>query len=376
MAAQGEEGDLCMSTFVLSGGGTAGHINPALALAHYLKSEGHKVYFAGTPGGVEAELVPAAGIEFVPFSATGFDRSRPWTLLSGVSRIAMSTRKAARWFKEIKPDAVVGFGGYVSIPVARAAEQHDIPVILHEQNSVMGMANKYLAAKADAICLTYAVAGDAVEDKEKIHLTGNPVRASIFEATRAEGRRALGVPDDARMLLVFGGSLGARHINEAVGALKDELLERSDLYILHATGPRELDQVIERLDLSEDQAKRYRVVGYIDNMADALAAADVAISRAGATSLAEISARAVPAIFVPFPYATADHQTLNARAYVDSGAAWMIADEDIDDARFKDMVCELLDDDAAREKMTEAAKSLGAQQATENLAKVVLSCVK
>lgn len=365
-----------MSTFVLSGGGTAGHINPALALAQYLEDEGHEVYFAGTPNGVESRLVPAAGVKFVPFEATGFDRSRPWTLLTGVARIAASTRKAARWFKEIDPDAVVGFGGYVSIPVARAAEGHGIPVILHEQNSVMGMANRYLAAKADAVCLTYAVAGDAIENKDKIHLTGNPVRESIFGATRSEGRAALDIPQDARMLLIFGGSLGARHINEAIISLKDDLLAREDLHILHATGPKELDRVVEQLDLTEEEKTRYHVVGYIDGMADALAAADAVVSRAGATSLAEISARCVPAILVPFPFATADHQTTNARAYVDSGAAWMIADEDIDDVRFKDMVCTLIDDEAERSKMTEAAKGLGTQHATANLANVVLSCVK
>ncbi len=365
-----------MSTFVLSGGGTAGHITPALALAEHLTDAGHEVHFAGTPHGVEADLVPRAGIDFTSFEATGFDRSRPWTLLTGIWHLSKSTKAAKRWFDKIKPDAVIGFGGYVSIPVARAAEELGIPVILHEQNSVMGMANKYLSKKADAVCLTYDVAGSSIEDKSKIRVTGNPVRASILSATREEGRANMGIPADARMLLVFGGSLGARHLNEAIAAMKDDLLARKDLYIVHVTGPKELESVKGMLELSAEEGERYRVVGYLDDMPDAMAAADAIVSRAGASSLAEISARGVPSILVPFPYATADHQTTNAKAYVGSGAAWMTADEDIDGSEFKEKVLQIVDDADERRKMTDAARGLGAQHATERLAKVVLSCVK
>ena len=140
---------------VLSGGGTAGHINPALALADVLKQRGCEVRFAGTPTGVEARLVREAGIPFTPFEAQGFNRNHPLTLPKAVLTIQKSTTLARRWFDEIRPDAVVGFGGYVCIPVARAAEQRGIPVVVHEQNSVMGMANKYLAKRAAAVCLTY-----------------------------------------------------------------------------------------------------------------------------------------------------------------------------------------------------------------------------
>ena len=146
---------------VLSGGGTAGHINPALALADVLKQRGCEVRFAGTPTGVEARLVREAGIPFTPFEAQGFNRNHPLTLPKAVLTIQKSTTLARRWFDEIQPDAVVGFGGYVCIPVARAAEQRGIPVVVHEQNSVMGMANKYLAKRAAAVCLTYEHASRA-----------------------------------------------------------------------------------------------------------------------------------------------------------------------------------------------------------------------
>ena len=180
---------------VLSGGGTAGHINPALALADVLRERGHEVLFAGTPGGIESRLVPAAGIPYQAFEAAGFNRNHPLTLPKAIMKIQRSTKLARKWFTEVHPDCVVGFGGYVCIPVARAAEQRGIPVVVHEQNSVMGMANKYLARQARAVCLTYEHAAQALSDKSKVVLTGNPVRASVFAATRAEGRAAFGIPE-------------------------------------------------------------------------------------------------------------------------------------------------------------------------------------
>ena len=363
-----------MANVVLSGGGTAGHINPALALAEVLESRGHTVYFAGTPGGVEARLVPQAGIDFTPFEASGFNRGHPMSILKGVRKISKSTKLAKRWFSEVKPDVVVGFGGYVSIPVARAAEEMGIPVVLHEQNSVMGMANKYLSTRADAVCLTYECSGAHVSDRGRVHVTGNPVRARIMQATREEGRKMLGIPEDAMMLLVFGGSLGARHINSAVSSLKDELLARDGLYIVHITGPKELGTVEDELSLSDAERERYKVMGYQDNMPETLAAADVVVSRAGATSLAEISARAVPAILVPFPYAAENHQVKNAQEYVDAGAAHMLLDDQLDSPEFASALFELLDGVDARETMHAAAKGFDTAGAAGVLADIVLSC--
>ncbi len=361
-----------MTTIVLSGGGTAGHINPALALAEELQDRGCEVYFAGTPQGVEATLVPKAGIPFKAFEASGFDRSNPASLIKGVAKIAKSTKKAKAWFDEIKPDAVVGFGGYVSIPVSRAAEQAGIPVVIHEQNSVMGMANKYLSKSAAAVCLTYELQDQSFPSGTDVRITGNPVRASVLSANKADARAALGIPEDAEMLLVFGGSLGARHINKAIVAMKDELLLRPNLYIMHITGPKELESVDRALNLTEEEAKRYVTLGYQDRMAEALASADVIVSRTGATSLAEISALALPAILVPFPFATADHQTTNARSYVDAGAALMVADADVEGAQFKEAVLKLIDDEDLRAKMHEAALGLETVHASKKLADCVM----
>ena len=350
---------------VLSGGGTAGHINPALALADVLKQRGCEVRFAGTPTGVEARLVREAGIPFTPFEAQGFNRNHPLTLPKAVLTIQKSTTLARRWFDEIRPDAVVGFGGYVCIPV-----------VVHEQNSVMGMANKYLAKRAAAVCLTYEHAAEALADKSRVRVTGNPVRESVFSATREQGRARFGVPEGARMLLVTGGSLGARHLNQAVAALKDELLAYGDLHIVQVTGPKELDAVREQLALSPEQQARWQLLGYTDHMGDAMAAADIVVSRAGATSLAEISARALPALLVPFPFATEDHQTMNAQACVEAGAAYLVADADVEGPEFARKLRELIEDEDVRARMTAAARAQKTRDAAGLLADAVMEAAR
>ena len=353
---------------VLSGGGTAGHINPAIALADELAARGHEVRFAGTPNGVEARLITEAGIPFTPFEAAGFNRNHPTTIVKGVRLISKSTKAAKKWFEEIRPDVVVAFGGYVCLPVGRAAEQMGVPVVLHEQNSVMGMANKSLAGKASTVCLTYEHAATDVHDRGKVVVTGNPVRSSVLSATREQGRAMLGIPTESRMLLVFGGSLGARHINQAVCALKERLLAEDDLYIVHVTGPKEYDTVVNDLDLTPEQARRWMLFGYQDHMGKCLAAADAVVSRSGATSLAEISALGIPALLVPFPFATEDHQTTNARAYVDAGCAFMIADDEVEGPEFERLLLELVQDAGVRERMTQAAHEQKTRDAVRLLA--------
>lgn len=360
---------------VLTGGGTAGHIYPALALAEKLKAEGCEVWFAGTPGGIEARIVPDAGIPFVPFESSGFNRRHLMTLPKGVARILASTRKAKKWFRDIGPDAVVAFGGYVSIPVARAAEQTGVPVVVHEQNSVMGMANKYISKKAKAVCLTYEEAAKYVPEGVEWTVTGNPVRSAVVSTTRQQGRAYLNIPEDATLLVVFGGSKGARHINEAVAAMKEDLLAVPGLHVVHITGEAELEHTKDLLSLGEEEKARYHVMGYEDHMAETLAAADAVVSRAGATSLAEISAKAIPAILVPYPYATNDHQRTNAQAYADAGASLLVDDAELDSESFRSAVLRLASDASERERMRNAMLALQPGDAAAKLDEVVESCL-
>lgn len=358
-------------TAVLTGGGTAGHIYPALALAERLQERGWHVLYAGTPQGIEARLAPEAGLPFEAFDASGFDRSRPWTLITGGARILKSERRAKRWLSDTEADAVIGFGGYVSVPVVRAAEALKIPVVVHEQNSVMGLANKMASKHADAVCLTYACTRDEVPGNVDVEVTGNPVRKLVMCADRASARASLGIPEGSVMLLVFGGSLGARHINQALVGMKDDLLARDGVRVMHVTGPKELVATEAALALTPEDRARYQVLGYQDRMPEALAAADVIVSRAGATSLAEISARGIPAVLVPYPHATADHQTTNARAWVDSGAALMFSDDEVEGAAFKDAVLSLVGDADARQALHECASKADSANAAERLADVV-----
>ena len=227
---------------------------------------------------------------------------------------------------------------------------------------------------AARVCISVPAARAVFEregDPDHVLMTGNPVRRSVIEGDRARGRKTLGVPEDATLLLVFGGSLGARHLNERVASLKSELLTRENLYILHSTGADGFEETERALALTPEEAKRYRVQPYIDNMGDMLAAADLVLSRSGASSVAEIAALAVPSVLVPYPHATADHQTTNARYLVDAGAGVLCADADIDAPAFADELLHLIDDAAVRDAMRQAARGLAQDRAAALLADAV-----
>ena len=364
--------------FVLSGGGTAGHINPAIALGEELEARGHNVYFAGTPQGLESKLIPECGFKFKAFEATGFDRTRPYTAVKALRHLSASTAAARKWFKEIKPDAVVCFGAYVSLPIGRAAKAEKIPVIIHEQNSVMGMANKSMSKYANTICLTYQEAKDQVRKsrRDNIEITGNPVRKQIVEASREEGRRNLGVKDDETMLLVFGGSLGAKHINYAVADMKAQLLNKKKLVVVHLTGKDEYERVRDQLNLNNIEARRWKVIPYQDKMGETLAAADLILSRAGASSLAEISALCKPALLIPYPYATANHQQINAKSLQDIGAAEVLSDDDLDYQVFDDTLTQLISHKARRDKMEKALRKADFANSVSKLADIVEKSAK
>lgn len=360
---------------VMSGGGTAGHIYPALTVAEELRAGGRdEVTFVGTPDGPEARLVPGAGVAFVGLRAKGFDRARPLTLVTGVATVLGSTVRAVRLLRSVRADVVAGFGGYVSIPVGLAAVLTRTPLVLHEQNSVPGLANRMLSGWARAVGVTYEASSGYLKHPGRVVVTGNPVRAAVLGATRASGREALGIAGDSVVLLVFGGSRGARHINHAVVALRDELLAQPDVVVLHVAGHSEAGDVRERLAAAGgDESGRYRVFEYLEDMGSAIAAADLVIARAGATSIAEITALGRAAVLVPYPYATDDHQTLNARAVSQAGAGVLVADAELDGGEFVGMVTGLLRDGSRRATMAAASAALGRPDAGARVAALVRS---
>lgn len=363
--------------FVISAGGTAGHINPALAVADELRHRGHEILFVGTPDHIESRLATQAGFEFTGFAVSGFDKAHPLTMLTSGVKLLKATRCAKKLFARKRPDAVITFGAYVSIPVGRAAFEMDIPLVIHEQNSVTGMANVYLAKHATAIALTYAESAKGIEGAhcEPVVL-GNPVRSSFENCTREQARAALGISDDATVLFVMGGSLGAQHINKAICEMKERLLAIDELHVIQSTGEGDYENVHSQLNLSDVERERWRVSPYIDSMNEVLAASDLVISRAGATSLAEIMTVGVPAVLVPYPHARADHQTLNAQSCVELGAARLVPDSEVETAGFADLVIGLLDDTACRDTMKQACKKLSGSDARMRLADMVEQCAR
>jgi len=349
-------------------------VYPALTVAEQFAAAPDEVTFVGTPDGLEARIVPAAGVRFRPLAASGFDRARPVTLVTSSLRIAASTVRAWRWLGAERPDAVIGFGGYVSIPVGLAAALRRVPLVLHEQNSVPGIANRVLSRFAEAVAVTYEESAPSFAHPGRVVVTGNPVRRAVLDADRDAGRRSLGLSTDAPVLLVFGGSRGARHLNSALVALRDQLLAVPGLQIIHVAGKAEASSVSAALYQSGgDGGGRWRVLEYLDDMGSALAACDLVVARAGATSIAEITALGVPSVLVPYPYATDDHQTKNARTLVAHGAAEVIADADLDGQRFGDAVVRLLGDAEVRATMAAASRALGRPDAASRVADLARS---
>ena len=362
-------------TVAIAAGGTAGHVNPALALADELRERGHEVHFFGESRRLEGTLVPKEGFPFHPVHVTGFDRRRPWTLVTALMHLSHEEHRLIEAFGSGElpmPDVAIGFGAYLELPLMRAAAKLGIPIALHEQNSVPGLANKRTAKSARLIALGQPAAEDVMRScagrSSEVVFTGNPVRSSVLEGDRSRGRVALGIPQDATVLLVFGGSLGARHVNERLASIKRELLAIEGLHVVHSTGKNGYDETLQALDLTDAEVSRWRVMPYIDDMGDTLAAADLVVSRAGASSVAEIAALAVPSILVPYPLATADHQTTNARLLTDAGAAVKFSDDDIDGDAFRDELLGLLGDAPRRSSMREAARGLAQDKAAAMLA--------
>lgn len=349
----------------MSGGGTAGHVYPALTVAAELADE-HDVTFIGTPNGLEARLVPEAGVRFRGLPSRGFDRARPLSLLTAVVVMAFSAIKAWRWFGAERPDVVIGFGGYVSLPVGLAAVARKIPLVLHEQNSVPGLANRVLSRWASAAGVTYEESAPLLFRTRAVEVTGNPVRPEVLASSRVTGRARLGVRDEDLVLLVFGGSRGARHLNQAIARLKHRLMAVDGLVVIHVTGPSELESV--RGLLGDVDTHRWHTHAYLDGMGDVIAASDLVVCRAGATTIAELTALGAPSILVPYPYATDDHQTKNAVTLVEHGAAIAIADSELDDAGFGDEIVALLGDGKRRANMAAASRSLARTDAADRVA--------
>jgi UDP-N-acetylglucosamine--N-acetylmuramyl-(pentapeptide) pyrophosphoryl-undecaprenol N-acetylglucosamine transferase len=359
---------------LLAGGGTAGHVFPAIALAREVVSMGHDVRFVGTSAGQEGGLVSGAGFEFVAVEARPFERRVSLRAVTAPIAAVRSV-KACRPLVEAA-DVVVGMGGYVSVPVVLAALRSRRPVVLHEQNAVPGLANRAFARPARRVALAFAEARRALPRRARTVLTGNPVRAEILavatdrERLAKEARTELELDEGKRTIVVFGGSQGALHVNRAFAeALR--VWDRSDLQVVLLTGPVHVEAV--RASLPAGGTVTVRVQGFLERMELAYAVADAVVARAGATTIAEIAVSGLPSLLVPYPYATGRHQEANARALQRAGAATMVLDDELDGCVLADRIEWLLSDDHRLRSMGERARAWSKPDAANALARTVLA---
>lgn len=355
---------------VIAGGGTGGHIFPAVAIGHALKrlAPDTELLFVGAKGKMEMEKVPLEGFKIVGLDIAGFDRGNMMKNLSLPFKIIKSYMQARSILNDFRPDAVVGVGGYASFPMLNAAQGRGIPTLIQEQNSFAGKSNKILGKKAHAVCVGYDKM-DRFFPKSKIIYTGNPVREKIAQSkvTHSDGLKWAGLDEQKKTVLIVGGSLGAKSINEAIDAHLEELLD-AGLQVIWQTGKPYHEQAKKRAEGKEGVVK---VFDFIRDMDYAYAAADVVISRAGALAIAELCIVAKPVIFVPYPFAAEDHQTSNAMALVEHNAAMMVKNSDAK-ADLVNKLKKLLTDNAMQELMTRNLQALAIKDADERIAKKVL----
>jgi UDP-N-acetylglucosamine--N-acetylmuramyl-(pentapeptide) pyrophosphoryl-undecaprenol N-acetylglucosamine transferase len=365
---------------LFAGGGTAGHINPALAVAGYIK-ERHPdatISYIGTERGLESRLVRESGYDFYAIEVAGFQRKLSLQNIKrnvdAVKKMFTSSAKAKKLLLDLKPDVVVGTGGYVSGPVLREAAKLKIRTCIHEQNAYPGVTTKALAGMVDTVMLAMPEAEKHLKCRTEPVVTGNPVRGSILTADRDAARKLLGV-GNRPMILSFGGSLGARPINEAAVGLIAHNAKSGKYFHMHGTGRNGYDSTLRQLKergVDPDAFENISVREYIDNMDDCLAAADLVICRSGAITLSELQNCGKPSILIPSPYVAENHQFHNAMTLKKCGAAEIIEEKDLTEESLISAVSMLIDNKQRLEQMGAKAKKSAISDANLRIYNVIM----
>jgi UDP-N-acetylglucosamine--N-acetylmuramyl-(pentapeptide) pyrophosphoryl-undecaprenol N-acetylglucosamine transferase len=339
---------------VIAAGGTAGHVVPAIAVADALRAEGAEVSFVGGER-AEAELVPRAGYELDQLNVEGLNRTNPLKALRALGKAGAAVAQARRILRKRRADAVLGGGGYVAGPVGLAAALSRTPLVLTEADSHLGISNRALASRARRVCLAFPIEG---RTGDRYLLTGRPVPPKITD--RAHARAQLGIGEDETCVLVFGGSLGARSINQAA----PEAFKDAPYRVVHVAGTRDHATLTS-------PGPRYVLLDYLAPFGTALAAADVAVARSGG-SVFELAQYGLPSVLIPYPHASADHQSSNAKWMADAGAARILTDAELTPQRLREATDAVLAD---REAMSQAALALAKPDAAQVIAHEILAAV-
>lgn len=359
---------------LFAGGGTAGHINPALAVAGYIKKKtpDAEILYIGAKGGMEERLVPKAGFDFKGITVSGFKRSFSLSAIKSnlvtVKNAVTASAESKKIIKEFKPDICMGTGGYVSGPVIRAAAKLGIPTVIHEQNAFPGVTTKMLSKYAKRVMLAMPQAQKYLNENCRCVITGNPVRGEILTADKEQSRKALGL-DGRPVILSFGGSLGARKINENVADLIARSGKDGKYQVIHAYGQygKWFPDLLREKGIDPDKCENLDIREYIDDMPVCLAASDLVIARAGAITLSEIQAQGKPAVLIPSPNVAENHQFHNAMAMVEAGAAVLIEEKDLTGQAVTETVDRLAGDESALRRYSENAKKLAIPDANERI---------
>lgn len=371
--------------YLFAGGGTGGHIYPALSIAQALleMDPSAEIVFVGSKRGLEKKIVPRHGFELKCLDIQAFQRKLSLDTLITLYKASMAVLSANKIITEFRPDVVIGTGGYVSGPPVFAAQLRKIPTVLQEQNALPGATTRILAKRADLVCVGYAVAKERlaaqVRRPDKVKDLGNPIRLNIMQTTRDEGYRILRLDPGKFTILVFGASQGSRAINKTMLALWPRLVGLTDWQVLWQTGENQYDLIRAELPPEftevEPQVIQYRnlqVRSYIHQMSAALAVSDLVIARAGAISLAEITAKGIPSILIPLPTAAENHQEHNARALERIGAAKVILEKDLHAESLWSQLINLINDEQQRQAMAEASRAVGKPLAATEIAQEIM----
>lgn len=364
--------------FVVSGTGTGGHIYPALAIAKGLKEKypGSEILFVGGSYGLESKLVPQAGFQLKTISAAGFVRKFTLKNLIVLGKATISLGRAWQIMRQFQPRVVIGTGGYVCGPVILAAAIGGIPTLIHEQNAYPGLTSRILAYFTRGIAVTFADSKKYFPRAKWLEVTGLPVRSELVntQVQPEEARQRLGLPANKRLILSFGGSQGAQGINRAMLQLFKILLTDKEKHFLHVTGPSQYEDFVNQacsLGLKMTNNGNITIVPYLNEMPLAMRAADLAVCRAGASTLAELTAAGLPAILIPYPYAAGNHQEHNARAIVNQGAALLVLEQELSGAKLAEIIETLFNSPDILSAMAWSSKKISRPQALADILEMI-----
>ena len=366
-------------------GGTAGHINPALGVAQRLKElmPDCKILFVGAQGHMESELVPREGFPIETVTITNISRSLNMEGLKHnaktVKNVLTATAQSKKIISEFKPDVVIGTGGYVCYPVLKAAHSMGIPTVVHESNAVPGLTTKMLAGSADKILVGFEESKQYYKHQERVFVTGTPVRQEFLSADKAAAREKLGLDPNKPLVVSVWGSLGAAFMNKTMVGFIDKALGDPFFGLIHSAGKGGYKKMLEDMELADIKNAKERgmdVREYIYDMPLVMAAADLVVCRSGASTLSELTALGKPAILVPSPNVTNNHQDKNARVLEKSGAAVVIPESEITEDKLLGSVSLLLSRPDTLSAMSELMKKIGSGDATEKIADIILDLIK